>query len=1766
MPFLTGPSQRPLLESMEARILHSVDIAPLLLESTVANAYALPDATGSLTEASVQRSEIVFIDASVPEVDTLLADWQMQREVGRLIEVIIIGSNQDGLDLIGFTLAGRHDVAAVHVLAHGADGVMQLGNTRLDAQTLLARADLIAAWGNVLTADADLLFYGCDFAQTSLGQQLVRDLALLTGADVAASANLTGAALSGGDWALEYNAGIIEARVVLSTEGQAQWNGMLATYNVTAGVADGAVGSLRWAITQANANSNDDIINIAAGTYNLTITGGDDANAKGDLDIRENVTLIGAGAGLTIIDASAAGSRVFDVIRGTVVIQGVTITGGSDTGADGGGVFVESSASLTLIDVVIQGNRGRDGAGIFNEGTLTLNQVKLNNNIASREGGALHNATSATLTDVWIDNNAAKWGGGVFADGAWLSMTRVTVSNNSASQDGGGLFLEFGALEGAAISNVTISGNSAGISNGKGGGIYLNSSSGLSATFVSNATITNNSATGGGGGIFTQSSNKVYLTNTILSANYVGANSNATQGSGGYNIDTDGTALPGALRPSAAAVKLGALVDNGGFSPTHALLAGSVAINAGNPSAPATDQRGFSRVGTPDIGAYESQVAPNTAPILNGSNNLTSILEDALSNSGTLVSALLAGHVSDADGTSVSGMAITAVNNTNGTWQFSVNGGSNWTSFVSLSNSTARLLAANALTSVRFVPNANWNGTVVGGLTFRAWDQSSGSAGGTADTSSNGGSSAFSTATGSASITVTSANDAPTGANRIVNAVEDTPYVFSVGDFGFSDPNDVPANTLAFVKISSLPSAGALTLSGVAVSLGDSISAAQINAGNLKYAPAANGNGAGYASFTFQVQDNGGTANGGVDMDPTARTLTVDVSAVNDAPVVSAPPAQDIASDTTRVFSTVNGNRIYVSDLDAGLSSIQMTLTTTNGSLTLNGVDGLVFSVGDGAGNVTMTFTGSVASINTALDGLQFTPSVGFVGGVNVTIHVDDLGNSGAPGAKTGSGGVIVNVSFVNTAPSLGAGPYALSDTFEDASSDPGTSVLALLAGRANDVNNSAQLGIAVSAVDNNNGTWQYSLDSGANWLNFYSPSPGVSRLLAADSVTFVRFQGNLNWSGTVANGLTFRAWDQTSGAAGGTADASASGGATAFSAELENASVLVKAVNDAPVGTEGRITVLEHGSRAFTAADFGFSDPGDAGTHAFSSVQILSLPGLGTLTLSGTAVLAGDFVSASSLSQLVFSPSGHDNGTDYTSFTFKVRDDGGVLDGGVDLELVARTMFIDVLSVNDAPTGVDHAITLLEDGSYTFTATDFGFSDPSDIVPNRFQSVTITSLPVAGHLTLAGAVATVGLSVPVGNIHQLVFTPWADGNGATYASFTFKVQDDGGLVNGGVDLDVVARTMTVSVLPVNDAPTATDGRVSTPEGVSYVFKLADFGFGDLLDSPAHALRNVVIGGLPGLGELKLAGGVVAVGQYISRTEIVAGELVFAPGGGGNGVGYANFSFKVQDDGETADGGVDLALTSRTLTIDVTAAIAPSSLVIVLDDSPVPSPPIAAVVQPAEPSAPASVRLPASSVAPEVALAPLLNAATLSIEGVQGFSVNVEAFPVSRGASSGYIASPVELTTTADSVLAAVVFSEFTGITLSSISQALQNTDLLKQLEDMRTQLQAFGDRRHDLIASSIAVSGGLSIGYVIWLVRGGVLVSSMLSALPAWQLIDPLPVLATAAGKKRKAASNEGDDQEFERLFDEAEPVKAVLPPSDETITTKANSSEVKA
>ena len=1030
--------------------------------------------------------------------------------------------------------------------------------------------------------------------------------------------------------------------------------------------------------------------------------------------------------------------------------------------------------------------------------------------------------------------------------------------------------------------------------------------------------------------------------------------------------------------------------------------------------------------------------AVNDAPLLAAANNLNPIDEDPASNSGTLVAALIAGHLSDADSAAASGIAVTAVANTDGTWEYTTDSGGAWNAFGTPSASVARLLAANPATSVRFVPTANWNGVVAGGLSLRAWDQTSGSAGATADTSTSGGGSAFSSAIASAGITVNPVNDAPAGTNQTVTTNEDTGYAFVAADFGLTDANDTPANTLGAVRISTLPGAGTLTNNGAAVSSGQSITVADINLGRLVYTPGLDASGSAYASFTFRVQDDGGSASGGVNLAPSANSMIINVSAIDDAPVNSVPAAQGTAYNTPLVFSNANGNRISLADADAGGASIQVALGATNGTLALAGVAGLTFTAGANA-SASMTISGSLTDINTALAVLSFTPTTNFSGAAAISIDSDDLGNSGAGGPKndsdsvavtinpstvlvidgdaftasedvilnaasvlandsdpalgvltvsavngngaavngtltlasgallsmrtdgsftydpngafeslaqgattrdsfsytasssaggTGAGTVLITINGNNDAPLL-AGANDLNSIDEDLTGDNGTLVSALIAAWHSDIDGTVGAGIAVTAVDNSNGSWQYTVNNGGTWSAFGTPGVANARLLAAAANTSVRFVPNANWNGSVAGGITLRAWDQSSGSAGGTADTTGNGGISAFSSASASAGITVVAVNDAPAGTSNSIATNEDTAFIFNAADFGFGDANDSPANALAALRISTLPGVGTLANNGIPVSSGQSITAADIAagRLAFTPDANTSGAAYAAFTFQVQDDGGSANGGLDLDASPGSIAINVAAVNDAPAGTSRSVATNEDTALVFSAADFGFGDASDSPANALAAVRIGTLAGAGTLTNNGTPVGAGQSITAADLAagRLVFTPGANASGAGYAWFTFQVQDNGGVANAGFDLDASPDTITINVTALNDAPAGVDRSVSLLEDATYTFGAADFVFADAADSPANAWLALRIAALPAAGALTLNGAPVVGGQSISAADIVAGLLLFTPAPDANGNAYASFTFQMRDDGGTAGGGSDSDASPNTIRFNVTA-------------------------------------------------------------------------------------------------------------------------------------------------------------------------------------------------------------------------------------------------
>ena len=191
-----------------------------------------------------------------------------------------------------------------------------------------------------------------------------------------------------------------------------------------------------------------------------------------------------------------------------------------------------------------------------------------------------------------------------------------------------------------------------------------------------------------------------------------------------------------------------------------------------------------------------------------------------------------------------------------------------------------------------------------------------------------------------------------------------------------------------------------------------------------------------------------------------------------------------------------------------------------------------------------------------------------------------------------------------------------------------------------------------------------------------------------------------------------------------------------------------------------------------------------------------------------------------------------------------------------------------------------------------------------------------ISSLPTAGSLTDNGVAVGAGQFVSVADITGglLKFTPAANANGTAYATFTFQVRDNGGTANGGVDLDPSPKTITINVTAVNNPPVGTDNTVATLEDTPYTFAAGDFGFSDPNDNPANNLLAVQIATLPGAGTLTDNAVPVTAGQFCPVGRHHGGLLKFTPAADGNGTPYTTFTFQVQDDGGTANGGVDTSI------------------------------------------------------------------------------------------------------------------------------------------------------------------------------------------------------------------------------------------------------------
>ena len=176
-----------------------------------------------LLSLTATAQEVAIIDAGAPDLQLLVDDLAKQAQAGRDIHVVILDDKQDGISQVTGILQNHSRLQALHIVSHGNEGRIQLGNHWLDAQRLQRRAAEVASWGLALAAGGDVLLYGCRLAGNRSGRAFVNQLSRLARMDVAASRDVTGRRSAGGDWTLEYQAGAIEAAQAFSPALQAMY-------------------------------------------------------------------------------------------------------------------------------------------------------------------------------------------------------------------------------------------------------------------------------------------------------------------------------------------------------------------------------------------------------------------------------------------------------------------------------------------------------------------------------------------------------------------------------------------------------------------------------------------------------------------------------------------------------------------------------------------------------------------------------------------------------------------------------------------------------------------------------------------------------------------------------------------------------------------------------------------------------------------------------------------------------------------------------------------------------------------------------------------------------------------------------------------------------------------------------------------------------------------------------------------------------------------------------------------------------------------------------------------------------------------------------------------------------------------------------------------------------------------------------------------------------------------------------------------------------
>ena len=796
-------------------------------------------------------------------------------------------------------------------------------------------------------------------------------------------------------------------------------------------------------------------------------------------------------------------------------------------------------------------------------------------------------------------------------------------------------------------------------------------------------------------------------------------------------------------------------------------------------------------------------------------------------------------------------------------------------------------------------------------------------------------------------VTVTrAANAAPTALAASVTTDEDTAYTFAAADFNFTDSD---GDALASVTVVTLPAEGALELDATAlVTPGQSVPAADI--GKLVFTPAANGNGAGYASFTFRVHD-------GTDESASSYVMTVNVTAMND-PATGAPTI----SGTAQVGETLTAATTAIADVD-GLTSptygyqwVRVDADGTSNPTDITGATSATYkqveadvgrklrvkvSFTDDDGNDEER-TSAPTATETVLD-----PTVGICGrtpqvrdalvakisGVSNCADVTAPHLAAITGTLELSGQQIIALAVGDFAVGDFVGLTSLThlSLYSNALTTLPTGVFAELTALTELLLGSNQLStlpdgvfdgltrLETLALHNNALTM---LDAGVfdgltslTSLNLHGTklamlSDDVFEPLTALAELLLGGNSLTTLPAEVFNGLTSLTVLRLARNELTTLDAGVFDGLTSLTQLYLNNNELTTLDDDVFEPLTALIALTLRGNPGAPFAPDAVALPDDGTVPAAG----------GMVTLDGSGSDGGPWGTNVTYGWALTDP--------VSGVTVTFDDDTSATPEVTIPALTAGTGLTFTLTVTGRG-GTDGIVPATDTATVTATASNdatLRALTVNDGTNDLTLAPTFASGTFAYAADVAHAVDEVTLSATVNHAGASVSAVTLNGTAVADSDFTDGITVSA-LLAGGNDIVVTVtaedtsttRTYTVTVT-ANTAPTALDALVTTNEDTAYTFGAADFNFDDT--DTGDALASVTVVTLPAEGSLTLDGPAVTTGQLVPAADI--GKLVFTPVANGNGDAYASFTFRVHD-------GTDESASSYVMTVNVTAMNDPAT-------------------------------------------------------------------------------------------------------------------------------------------------------------------------------------------------------------------------------------------